>query len=38
MYPKAASADQNNQNKHSFIDKKKDKDGVTVTLKLACDK
>ena len=24
--------------KHSFIDKKKNKDGVTVTVKLACDK
>ena len=27
-----------NQNKHSFIDKKKHEDGVTTTVKLACDK
>ena len=27
-----------NQNKYSFIDKKKCKDGVMVTVKLACDK
>ena len=35
---KVAWTDLKNQNKHSFIDKKIHKDGVTVTVKLACDK
>ena len=35
---KGAWADLKNQNKHSFIDKKKHEDGVTATIKLACDK
>ena len=35
---KVAWADLKNQNKYSFIDKKKHKDGVMVTVKLACDK
>ena len=35
---KVAWADLKNQNKYSFIDKKKHEDGVTVTVKLARDK
>ena len=35
---KVAWADLKNQNKYSFIDKKKHNDGVTVTVKLACGK
>ena len=35
---KVAWADIRNQNKCLFIDKTKHKDGVTVTVKLACDK
>ena len=35
---KFAWADLKNQNKYSFIDRKKHKDGVTVTVNLACDK
>ena len=35
---KVAWTDLKNQNKHLFIDKKVHKDGVTVTVKLACDK
>ena len=34
---KGAWADLKNQNKHSFIDKKKHEDGVTAIIKLACD-
>ena len=29
-------ADLKNQNKYSFIDKKKHEDGITVTIKLVC--
>ena len=35
---KAAWANLKNQNKYSFIDKKKYKHGVRITVKLACDK
>ena len=35
---KAAWVNLKNQNKYSVIDKKKHKDGVTVTVKLACYK
>ena len=35
---KAARAGLKNQNKYLFIDKKKHKDCITVTVKLACDK
>ena len=35
---KVAWADLKNQNKYLFIDKKKHEDGVTVTVKLECDK
>ena len=35
---KVAWADLKNQNKHLFIDKKKQKDGFTVTVKLLFDK
>ena len=35
---KAVWADLKNQNKYSFINKKKHEDSVTVTVKLACDK
>ena len=31
-------ADLKNQNKYSFINKKKHEDGVTLTVKLGCDK
>ena len=31
-------ADLKNRNKYSFIDKKKHKDGATITLNLACNK
>ena len=35
---KVAYANQKNQNKNSFIDKKTRKDGVRVNVKLACHK
>ena len=35
---KAAWANLENQNKYSFIDKKKYEHGVRITVKLACDK
>ena len=35
---KLAWADLKNQNKYSFINKKKHEDGVTLTVKLGCDK
>ena len=35
---KVAWADLKNQNNFLFTDKKKHKDGVMITIKLACDK
>ena len=35
---KVVWADLKNQNKYSFINKKKHEDGVTLTVKLGCDK
>ena len=35
---KVVQPDLKNQNKFSIIDNRRHKDGVTVTIKLACDK